>query len=472
MTVKHRLMAGVAAASIAFAPPAHAVLGVGDVVFDPSAFAEMLNQSRAMAQELAMLRQQYAVLQQQYAAIAHLPDTVLQELGSMLNTPQYRSPLPDASGIVRDLMAGNGLSGMGALGQGYLDRNTLYAMPGADPMAGRTMAIGRSVAGVQGMLDGLYQSVASRITIMQALEGQLASAPDAKATADIQARIAAESTYLQAHQTQAGVLNTWQASQVRNDEAQYEQIRRCQIDAVLADMKAGRPSGTTGEDCGRQPAAPAMPEGSSPMVGITPSGAPVVAAMAGAGSGATAAGGSAALDRMLAQPWGAEAAQNAASLGVNPSALAGVGQIESGFRDVAARPGSTISGPFQMVDSTERNALRTATGTASLSTTPGGQSLAAAQELKTAAQALQRQGIANPVGTDVRALYQFGQAGGMNLARADGSVSMASVLPAYSPDVLRANGVQDMTVAQWRADVARKMGDSAYQPVLLTTQRT
>ena len=102
---------------------------------------------------------------------------------------------------------------------------------------------------------------------------------------------------------------------------------------------------------------------------------------------------------------------------------------------------------------------------------PAVQSLAAAQELKSAAVSLQQRGIANPTILDTRAVYQWGSGAGPALALADPSTTMAAALPAYGADTFRANGITPgMTVGQWRASVANKLGGAANQPVLTSTR--
>lgn len=426
---------------------------------------EWAKQARAMEQEFAVLKQQYQQLQQTYAAIAHLPDAALQELGQMMNVPQFRQALPDVNGMINSLSGGGvgGLGNMSGLAQQYLGRNQLYNIPGMDAGAQQVRGIANSVAGVQGLLDTLYQSAGGRISALQTLEGQLAAAPDAKATADIQARLGMERAVLQAQQLQATTLQTWQQSQIRTDENQRDEVRRCQIDAVLADSRAKRPIGSTGEDCGQratQQQALAM------MTGVTPDGTPIVAASVGAGG----AGGGAALEKMMAQSWGNEAAVNATRLGVSPAALAATAQVESNFTNPAARDGGTIAGSFQMKASTFQAAARQAGISSDLSgqMNPAIQSAAAAQELKNGALQLQRGGMNNPDLLSTRMLYQWGSGAGPALARADDSATMSSALPGYSAAVLASNGIRPgQTVGEYRADLARKLGPAARQPVLL-----
>ena len=171
-------------------------------------------------------------------------------------------------------------------------------------------------------------------------------------------------------------------------------------------------------------------------------------------------------DAMSAQPWGQQASQYATQMGVNPTVLAGVCQIESNCRNVAGT--GTISGPFQMTDGTYNQSIQQAVAqNPSLAsaigagkTDPATQSIAAAQYLRNGATSLQASGIANPTGLDVRAYYNFGPSAGANVANAPDGSTMAALLP--SGTNLAANGITSgMTVGQWRQMVTARMGATA-----------
>ncbi|WP_198383513.1 hypothetical protein [Roseomonas sp. KE2513] len=194
--------------------------------------------------------------------------------------------------------------------------------------------------------------------------------------------------------------------------------------------------------------------------------------------GGVEAGASVALDTMTSRSWGIAASEAATSVGVNPSALAATCMVESGCQNVAARSGSQIRGAFQMLDSTFESGLTQAVrynpnlaGTVQRgvagSMDPGNQAISAAATLRTDATRLQAAGVSNPTVLDVRGGYNFGSAYTVSLARADNSELMSGVLSGYTAQQLAGNGVTaTTTVGQWRAAVAAKMGEAAYQPVL------
>jgi len=98
---------------------------------------------------------------------------------------------------------------------------------------------------------------------------------------------------------------------------------------------------------------------------------------------------------------------------------------------------------------------------------PGNQAISAAATLRNEAAKLQAAGISNPTVLDVRGGYNFGGLYTVPLAQAGDSQLMSEVLSRYTPAQLQGNGIsQSTTVGEWRASVAAKMGDAAYQPVL------
>ena len=200
----------------------------------------------------------------------------------------------------------------------------------------------------------------------------------------------------------------------------------------------------------------------------------------GTGSGDTSTGvdlSGTSYDTMMAQSWGALAASNAQTVGINPVALAATCVVESGCQNVQGS--GSITGAFQMMNTTYTAAMAAALADhpelASSATSglagqndPATQSVAAAEYLKQAAQSLQAAGVSNPTVLDVRGSYNFGPTNGNALAQAQGSALMSSVLQNLSSSTLAANGISSTTtVQQWRDSVSAKVGSAANQSVLL-----
>jgi hypothetical protein len=195
-----------------------------------------------------------------------------------------------------------------------------------------------------------------------------------------------------------------------------------------------------------------------------------------AGTGGSDNGGSA-YNTMMAQSWGTAAENAAMAMGVNPSALAATCVMESGCQNTPAGSGGSASGAFQMINSTYTADIAAAVAldpsiadsiTSGLAgkMDPGTEAYAAAYDLMNDAQILQNAGITDPTVLDTRALYQFGQSGGIQVATADPSANLESLVN-LSPASMAANGITSTTtVGQWQQTIANKLGASANQVVL------
>ena len=195
-------------------------------------------------------------------------------------------------------------------------------------------------------------------------------------------------------------------------------------------------------------------------------------------SGATAVGGSTALDLMSSRSWGTQASEAATAVGVNPSALAATCMVESQCQSVNGSA-SGIRGAFQMLDSTyEWGVTQAISYNSSLAGTiergvdgsmdAGNQSYSAAAYMRSLAETLQQAGISNPTVLDVRGGYNFGQSYSVAIAQADSSETMGEIMRNASDKVFTQNGITRITtVGEWRTMMSARMGDAATQPVLL-----
>ena len=195
-------------------------------------------------------------------------------------------------------------------------------------------------------------------------------------------------------------------------------------------------------------------------------------------SGATAAGGSTALDLMSSRSWGTQASEAATAVGVNPSALAATCMVESQCQSVNGSA-SGIRGAFQMLDSTyEWGVTQAISYNSSLAGTiergvdgsmdAGNQAYSAAAYMRSLAETLQQSGVSNPTVLDVRGGYNFGQSYSAAIAQAASSETMGQIMFNASDKVFTQNGItRSTTVGEWRTMMSARMGDAATQPVLL-----
>lgn len=226
----------------------------------------------------------------------------------------------------------------------------------------------------------------------------------------------------------------------------------------------------------KEPGAPnfSYPDGSTSTGGAAGGG--TVGSSGGSGGGGADQGGSA-LNTMMGQSWGPGASGAASAIGVNPSALAATCVLESGCQNTGAAAGGSASGAFQMINSTYSQDINAVAASGlvpadQIDTSlagkmdPANEAYAAAWDLKQAAVALQNDGIPNPTVLDTRAIYQFGLGAGPDIARADPSETISSLV-SLTPSQLAANGLTaSTTVGEWRQTISTKLGSTANQVVL------
>jgi len=226
-TMQTMIVMGLVAA-VAVATPSYAVIPVVDV----RAIVQMVQQLQQLQQHLVMLQKQYGQLVNTYNAIAHLPQTATAQFQTQLD--QFRNPLPPA-GSSGSLLNGTLLS---PLSQSFLDRNHVYSSSSTDFAATEMGRKAKGIAGALALANQLFAASSGRINALKLLEGQLASAPDEKATLDISARIQAEHAFIQSAQVQAQSLAVLAAAEQRNDQQRQAELRRQSVDAAIADAVA------------------------------------------------------------------------------------------------------------------------------------------------------------------------------------------------------------------------------------------
>ena len=251
MTMRRTLLAGVGAAALLGPAAARAdmpVLDGANLLNTAKTVEQGAQQIEQLTQQIQTMQQQLATAQQTFASVAHAPANELQSLSQSFNIPALRNVLPTTSGAMGSVLNGTGLGNMGGTsgslggtGQQYLSQNRVYQPQGSDFATQQMTTNAASIAGVQAASDQLYQSASTHIATLEGLENQLNDAPDAKAVADIQARVQTEQTYLAAQQVQAQAINTWQQAQTRNVDEQSAEKQRQNIDDVLAQDAATTP---------------------------------------------------------------------------------------------------------------------------------------------------------------------------------------------------------------------------------------
>ena len=187
-------------------------------------------------------------------------------------------------------------------------------------------------------------------------------------------------------------------------------------------------------------------------------------------SGGTPSSGSgAAYDNMMATSYGAAAAQDAQQAGINPNALADIGQAESGFRNIPTANGSSsATGPWQITTGTfnQFNQQYNLGYSASDITDPNAQAAVASYIIQNYANTVS-QATGQPA-TVVQAYgaYVFGPSAGAQIASADSSTPLSSIV---SSQALSNNNMQGWTVGQFQQVMSSRLGPTSNQPVQAST---
>jgi type IV secretion system protein VirB5 len=150
-----------------------------------------------------------------------------------------QNPLPINPSAVQSLLSGRGsVDGMagsiGSLFNSNWETSHVYTPTGASYEASLIQRGAISIAGIQGLSGQLYQSMAQRMPLLQELQDRLDSAKDPKDVLDLQARLAAEQSYIQAQSVQAQTLAMMQVASYREQQQERDEQRQKDIDAVLA----------------------------------------------------------------------------------------------------------------------------------------------------------------------------------------------------------------------------------------------
>ena len=451
-----------------------------DIVSDPLVEANTL---QALAKEVIAAQARVTQITNQLTQIQHAVATfnavshgnlaALADLSPELGGLGLTSPLgSDTAGLVSALSGlGGSVMATGALAQQMMSTDNYYLPQPSDFRAVAMNQAAAALAQQRALASLALDSNTRRRASLTNLRNQLGSTADVKAAADATARLAGEQATAQAQTNQLLAAQMLQASQLGTSKAREEQAWRCSAESFVQEAQAAADAANAG--------MVVLVNTSSSRVTCASGPAPTETAPAsnggsgGSGMTATAAGGSTALDTMMAQSWGQTAASNATALGVNPSALAATCVLESNCSANVGGTG-TISGAFQMSNGTYAETVAAVKASnpdlgsqIGSKNDPASQSIAASQYLLQGAQSLQARGITDPSVLDVRGYYQFGPTAGAAVASASDAALMSQTVN-LSSATMAANGLSSSTtVGQWRQSVTSKIGNASSQSVLI-----
>ena len=243
--MRKRLLASVTVASLLLATlqPAHALFGMGDIVFDPSSFAEIelevqngLTQIKNLEQIYTNARQQLQELEAFYNLFAHITDVA--QLVAVLNSEFIQSPMLADALQLEQAFRGLGLttSLVGRI-QAVLGRMQYYAPQAADFAAKHLNDRSTATAGQFTSAEDAYTAEGARIGGLKQLQAQI-STDDPKKIADLQVRAGLETAAAVAQTNRLLAAQMMQQAQRDAAQQQNEQGFRYSADQLRQQAQA------------------------------------------------------------------------------------------------------------------------------------------------------------------------------------------------------------------------------------------
>jgi|688.fasta_scaffold284072_3 type IV secretion system protein VirB5 len=207
-----------AAMLLALSGPAHAQMAV----FDSANYAKLLQETQTALKQLQQLEQQVAQGEQLVTNSQQLLTSLNQisnvnGLATVLEQPTLRSFLPNGSTYVTASSAGGNLSTLGVIGQAaqvIRTANQLFTAPSGSAYASLTTS-GNQAALNLATGQAVVQAGATRLTGLQQLQTAIDAAPNARAVAEIEARLQAEEAMIANDQMRIQGLAMTQAAQAQ-----------------------------------------------------------------------------------------------------------------------------------------------------------------------------------------------------------------------------------------------------------------
>ncbi|MGY3506673.1 MULTISPECIES: type IV secretion system protein [unclassified Bradyrhizobium] len=174
-----------------------------EIVFDPSVYARQFEQLTELKKQVDTLTSQLKVAQDQLSQAKQLYDsfnkrTNANDIGALLNTPQFRKVLPQQFWEIERLVAGPGGGNFADAVNHYITQNRAYAgNSGNSYYQSELDRIARQTGAKHSLGQAVYDTASQRIDALEELRARISSAIDAKEILDLSARLQAEQALLQ-----------------------------------------------------------------------------------------------------------------------------------------------------------------------------------------------------------------------------------------------------------------------------------
>jgi type IV secretion system protein VirB5 len=207
----------------------------GIPVIDQSAIAKQIESITQLKSQLDTLNQQLQQAQQLYGSLNKI--TNMADVASLLNDPSIRKALPQDFNAIEGLFKGSGTGVFATSASKFLQDNSTYRTNANDFYAQELSRIQNQNAGQMSLGQQIYDAATKRIDGIDQLRRQISSAADAKDIADLQARLQAETAFLQTDVLRMQGLQMVQQAKIQVGEQRKAEDWRQRMDTMGAAFK-------------------------------------------------------------------------------------------------------------------------------------------------------------------------------------------------------------------------------------------
>lgn len=226
MRMRNSMMAAVAILALS----AGAAGAQGIPVIDQTAILKHIESITQLKSQLDALNQQITQAEQLFGSLNKV--TNMADVASLLNQPEIREALPQDFAAIESLLSGNGSGVFGDSASKFLESNSTYQSSANDFYAQELARVQNRNAGQMSLGQQIYDAATKRIDGIDQLRQQISSASDAKDIADLQARIQAESAFLQTDLLRMQGLQMVQQAQAQVEDQRKAEDWRRRIDTM------------------------------------------------------------------------------------------------------------------------------------------------------------------------------------------------------------------------------------------------
>ncbi|OWV71184.1 type IV secretion system protein VirB5 [Rhizobium sp. R339] len=207
----------------------------GIPVIDQTSIAKQIESITQLKSQLDALNQQLQQAQQLYGSLNKI--TNMADIASLLNDPSIRKALPQDFDAIEELLKGSGGGVFGSSASKFLQDNSIYRTDADDFYAQELSRIQNQNAGQMSLGQQIYDAATKRIGGIDELRQKISGAADAKDIADLQARLQAETAFLQTDVLRMQGLQMVQQAQVQVDDQRKAEDWRKRMDTMGAALK-------------------------------------------------------------------------------------------------------------------------------------------------------------------------------------------------------------------------------------------